>query len=112
MRVNESKKIGKISDELVTYLVKNGYEDISYRIKKDESTLSVFLEIADIKDVHEQALIYALDSQRNYDIEEFGWELLGESASANELELVGMLFDRFHYEKDNGVGKIRLVRNI
>jgi len=110
MRVNESKKIGKISDELITYLIHNGYDNITYSINKDEHNLRVTLSIEDLTQEDEAYLKDTLDSQRSYDIEEYSWELLGESASNNELALVGMLFDSFHFERKGSISTITMKR--
>lgn len=112
MRLNEYKKVGKISDEILTYFMKNGYKDIGYQIEIEDEKIFVYVYVKNIKDSEEKDVIDAFDSKRNYSVEEYGWELLGESESSNELALVGMLFDRFYYTNEDGIAKIKLVRFI
>ncbi|WP_423363433.1 hypothetical protein [Mycoplasma sp. P36-A1] len=112
MRLNEYKKIGKLSDEIITYFLKNNYHHINFDIAIEDERIILNIEINNIKAKEEKKIIESFDSRRNYSVEEYGWELLGESESSNELELVGMLFDRFYYEKEGTTGKIKLVRFI
>jgi|GEM_PF-460382 len=112
MRVNESKKLGKISDEIITFLFHKGYSEINYHIHKEEHVVTVSFTIDDLSFEDENMLKDTLDSKRSYDIEEYSWELLGESASSNELALVGMLFDSFHFVREGIQSTITLKRNL
>jgi hypothetical protein len=110
MRVNESKKIGKISDEIITFLVHRGYEDINYHIAKNEEHIAITITVKDLTQADEKLIQDTLDSIRSLDVEEYSWELLGESSSSNELGLVGMLFDSFNFERVDDKAVIRLIR--
>ncbi|MGL5042920.1 MAG: hypothetical protein ACRC6X_07490 [Culicoidibacterales bacterium] len=93
--INEKKKIGKMIDELTTFFLKKGHWDLRIDIKytKTETTLSITVPNLSVE---EGRLIKECFSQkRDCTMEEYGWELMGESETSSELNLLGMCIDSF-----------------
>lgn len=108
---NEIKKNGKIIDELVTYFLKKGHHqlrmDINYT--KSQTIITIWL---DHVAADELALIRECLSQgRDFAMEEYGWELMGESEVSAELNLVGMCIDEVEFDHvDDTIVAIKLIR--
>lgn len=106
------KKIGKIIDELTTYLLKNKCNEIEIKVKKtDVITQLVFkFEFGDHKII--ELLEETLSQERDESTEEYGWELLGENDCSGELNLIGMCMDNFEVELNGNNATIYLTREI
>ncbi|MGL4383151.1 MAG: hypothetical protein ACRCTA_05495 [Bacilli bacterium] len=110
MKVNEAKRIGKLSDEILLFLVANHHSHVilDVSIKEEEIVLSV--TTSKISPTNKEKLVSGLSVPRNLAIEEYGWELLGESEVSVELDLVGMCFDTFDLIETSEMDVIRLGR--
>lgn len=109
--VNETKKIGKIIDELVTYFLYRGHEKVTIDIKKEHEATSIkismlMLPTDDIVEIRHQ-----LEQKRDYAMEEYGWELMGECETTSELMLVGLCMNQVIIEEKDGQLVIELIRN-
>ena len=108
MSFHEIKKGCKIIDEIVLYIMKNGYRKMDISIDKTGADLKVII----VTDKMEEELLNVMDkyinTERELEIEEYGWELMGESDAQSELGLVGLLIDKL--EIDNSLeGKTKLI---
>lgn len=93
---NEVKKITKLVDEVTSLLMRSGSSDIDIKIKRDGSLSTITIvdhnssypneEIASLNDV--------LNIQRQCEVEEFYWELMGDDSHEDELFLVGSMVDK------------------
>lgn len=93
---NEVKKITKLIDEVTSLLMRNGSNDINVHIKRDADLSTITIidynsgypndEIASLNDV--------LNIQRQCEVEEFYWELMGDDSHEDELFLVGSMVDK------------------
>lgn len=93
---NEIKKITKLVDEVTSLLMKNGSNDINVHIKRDSDLSTITIidynsaypndEIASLNDI--------LNIQRQCEVEEFYWELMGDDSHEDELFLVGSMVDK------------------
>ena len=85
---NEVKKITRLVDEVTSLLMRSGSNDINVRIKRDSelSTITIIDEISSLNDV--------LNIQRQCEVEEFYWELMGDDSHEDELFLVGSMVDK------------------
>lgn len=111
LSLHELKKGCKIVDEIALFLMRNGHLDLNIAIKQEDK--SFFIEI--ITSSCSEELCNQMDAQinmcRELEIEEYGWELMGESDATNELELIGLLVDKLTIEHKNGKTIFRMVRH-
>lgn len=93
---HEVKKLTRLVDEVTSLLMRNGSNDINVHIKRDFDSSNITIidynspypdkEIASLNDV--------LNIQRQCEIEEFYWELMGDDSHEDELFLVGSMVDK------------------
>ncbi len=108
---HEFKKAGKIIDEIVTHLLRKGHRELNVDLKlnNNESIFTIKLERVD--DDLLKLLDETLNQERDLSIEEYGWELMGESDFSSELNLVGMCLDEFRILKNDDYTEFMLIRN-
>lgn len=92
----ENKKISKIVDEVVTYLLQNNADDIQVSIEKNENytiikTTSQNVQMTDEK--LEELRTFLNSTHREAETEEYYWSLAGQGNSAHELSLVAIMVD-------------------
>ncbi len=104
------KKIGKIIDELTTYLLKNKCNEIEIKVNKEAAVTQLVFKFnfSDYKII--ELLEETLSQERDESTEEYAWELLGENDCSGELNLVGMCMDNFEVEIDGDSAIIYLTR--
>ena len=92
---NEVKKITKLVDEVTSLLMRNGSNDINVHIKRnsDLSTITIIDYDSSYPDDEIASLNDVLNIQRQYEVEEFYWELMGDDSHEDELFLVGSMVD-------------------
>jgi len=106
------KRISKIVDELVTYFYSMGATDISINLneKKDYFKISLKSNYT-TKDKNKiEKLIKYLKCDKQEEMEEYYWELTGESDVDNELMLVGMMTDEAEINIDEDTIEVVLYR--
>ncbi len=95
MALHETLKNAKIVEEIFSYLLEHGCQkiNVTLEVKETETTFTVVLD--DDKKLLERLRkdIYCC---RDQELEEYGWELMGEN-ECEELHTLGMLID--HYDK-------------
>ena len=110
----EIKKTTKIVDEFTSMLIKKGSKEVDVKIKREDDLCTVSFidyntnisaEIAD--DMRE-----FLNIQRQSEIEEYYWELMGESSDDDELFLVGSMVDKADVKIEDGNLYVKLYRKI
>lgn len=93
MAMHEIKKSCKIMNEMLMYLMKNGQRNIDLKIEyTDDMSLFTFT-VEELPSKVICQLAENLNKGRKYEFEGYYWELMGESDSSNELEIIGMLVD-------------------
>ncbi len=103
----------KIINELMTYLHKLGSKDINVRLEKNNSS-TLFLiwgEIDNISSDELDNLSTILNTDRQHEIEEYYWNLGGESESDGELSLVGMMIDKAEITYLNNILTFKIYRD-
>ncbi len=109
---HEIKKICKIVDEMTTFLLRDDTDTVDFRIKKmDDRTI---ISIVDYntrytkKEVDD--LIECFNVQRQREVEEYYWQLVGESDDELELTIIGVMIDSATVEIKHNNMYIELVR--
>jgi len=93
---NEVKKITRLVDEVTSLLMRSGSNDINVRIKRDSelSTITIIDYNSAYPDDEISSLNDVLNIQRQCEVEEFYWELMGDDSHEDELFLVGSMVDK------------------
>lgn len=108
---HHDKKIGKIVDELTTYLLRKKVNNIAINIDCTKHNDIITFEFSDATDALLNILQETLTQERDEQLEEYGWELLGENDCSGELNLIGMCIDRCEFESMGEKTKITLYRS-
>lgn len=102
----------RISNELITCLHKLGAQDININLKNSD-TKTTFLVWGVIKDIDEkkiEKLINVLNTKRQYEIEEYYWNLPSDYDSDNQLSMVGMMVDSVEVTYENHILTLNISR--
>ncbi|EFM38562.1 hypothetical protein HMPREF1142_1061 [Peptostreptococcaceae bacterium AS15] len=99
----ENKKISKIVDEAVTYLLGRDATYVGVSIEKGNDKVIVTL-VAENVNINNQALDdlkdYLNSTHREAETEEYYWHLAGEGRTSEEMALVAIMVDeaQIYYE--------------
>lgn len=109
---HEIKKCTFIMTEIMTFLMANGAREVDCKFKAEKDGLYfTFTHYnCDYDDEFIEKLQYNLDTQRQYEVEGYYWQLCGEDESGDELYLVGSMVDEAKVEKKNNNLTIHLKR--
>lgn len=109
---HEVKKISRIVDELTTMLLKDDTNEVDFKIK-----MNAHQTVITIVDYHSRCdeaklerLREALSIERQHELEEYYWQLAGESDCDDELTLVGAMIDEAKIEMKDGNLTMELIR--
>ncbi|MGH4122253.1 MAG: hypothetical protein ACREV6_04920 [Clostridium sp.] len=88
----------KIVNELMGYCYNHGSENVHIDISKEDEKVIIFIraQISTISKEDLELLERSLTAQRCHEMEEYYWNLTGDSDSYSELTLVGMMIDEAH----------------
>lgn len=109
---HEIKKISKIIDELATFCLLHGAKLMNMSIENNEDYFKITLDIDNIDSTNKRVkrLEELLNCPRQSEMEEFYWELTGESDHDSELSMVGMMVDKAKLEYVGNSLKMILYR--
>ena len=102
----------KIVNELITYFNKLGNSIVHIDLSSDNenSYFNIYGEIKNFSDQELQSLIKILNTPRQHEVEQYYWNLGGESEYDSELSLVGMMINTAKVSYENNILKISLIR--
>lgn len=102
----------KIINEIMTYLHKLGSKDINVNLKKNYSStvFHIWGKINNIDSAELDNLSNVLNINRQHEIEEYYWNLGGESEADGELTLVGMMIDKSEITYSNNILSFKILR--
>lgn len=110
-----ARKMTKIVDELIYYLLRSGSEDLKVDLHKEQDRFIITIDSG--YDSAQRQAIKSLErmleeATRNRSIEEQYWELMGMNGNGYdpELQLVGMLIDHAHVTLGDHTVHIELER--
>jgi hypothetical protein len=97
---HNKKRILNITNELSMNLFAVGATNISIQIQERETDFSIHIQsdYSIEKQDKVRQLVEALQSKPNAEVEEFYWELAGDSDVGNELCLICMMLDQIEVE--------------
>ena len=102
----------KIVNELITYFNKLGNTNVHIDLSSDNenSYFNIYGEVETICSDEIASLIKILNTPRQHEIEQYYWNLGGESEYDSELTLVGMMINKAKVSYENKILKISLIR--
>jgi hypothetical protein len=109
---HEVKKVTLIVNELLTLLLLNGAEDVDVKVNRleDRTEITLFQPKSKYDDEFIHRLRHNLNTQRQYEVEGYYWQLVGETDSSDELHLVGAMVDEAIIENNDGDLSIHITR--
>ncbi|MDF2538512.1 MAG: hypothetical protein K0S76_1533 [Herbinix sp.] len=101
---HESKKIAMIVNELLTMLLLKGAGKIEVKINRQKHNTEIVMkqQQCDYDEMFIQNLRYNLNTQRQTEVEEYFWQLVGDDDNEDELPLVGTMVDEAVVELVDG----------
>ena len=111
---NEVQKTSKIIDEITSLLLQRGTTEIDVKLKKDDYCTTIFITDYNTSFNLEEidTLSEFLNIQRQSEIEEYYWGLMGETSDEDELFLIGSMLDSAILEIKDGNLYIKLIRKL
>lgn len=109
---NEIQKTTKIIDEFTSLLVKRGSQEIDIKLKMQDHFTTIYITSYNTSMEKEEMdrLSEFLNIQRQSEIEEYYWGLMGETSDEDEMFLVGSMIDSAVLETKNNNLYIQLIR--
>ncbi|MGE4284850.1 MAG: hypothetical protein AB7G87_14250 [Clostridia bacterium] len=110
---HQKKRISNIVHELTMYLFSISATDIHINIQETEDEYKIHIKsnYCGEQDEKLDRLIKLLKCPKQEEVEEYYWELTGESEMGTELSLVGMMIDDAEIDINEGYLEIILHRN-
>lgn len=110
---HEIKKISRMADELATFFLEQHAQDISIQIKNTQNQAIIYVKAKPIEDMHAmiELLNDSLSTPRQSEMEEYYWELAGDSDYSNELCIVGSMTDIAKIDFDEHEIRLEIIRN-
>ena len=102
----------RIVNELIAYFNKLGSSDVHIDLSSDNenSYFNIYGEVTDITNEEISYLINTLNTPRQHEVEQYYWNLSGESEYDSEMTLVGMMINKAKVSYEEKMLKISLVR--
>ncbi len=107
-----NKRLCKIVDEVFTYFLNIGANDITvnFKDKDDHYQINLKCNYTSMNKKKLDKLIKYINHPKSEEMEEYYWELAGESDIDTELTLVGMMTDDKTIEVTEDTIEIKLKR--
>ncbi len=110
----EIKKIARIIDEIVThflYSLESSRFELTYSEEEDAFVLAFAFHGVQLTPDAIARLRKQLKGDRQPELEDYYWQLMGETEEDNELALVSMMVDEAELEYEGETIRLRLQRN-
>ena len=97
----EYRIIAKIIKQLSLFLMLHGMKDFKLEYHLTDEKVEFVLYVDHIKKELLEHMKEKIGKQREIEVETYGWELMGDTDSQNELDILGVLIDKIDIqEKD------------
>lgn len=109
---HEIKKICRIVDELTTLFLRRDTNEVDFKIvtQADRAIIRIVDYNTRFDDAYIDHLRLTLNRQRQVEIEEYYWQLAGETDEDDEITLIGAMIDSATVEKRDGNLYLELIR--
>lgn len=101
----------KIIKQISLYLMFHGINNYDLSVQSNTKDVSFILNIKNMKDEILTDMEDKLSRQRELEVEIYGWELLGDTDTQNQLDVLGSLIDEVKVENNGDYTKIIMKRN-
>lgn len=103
----------KILNELISYFHKHGADNLHIDIENTEDTFYCIIcgSVPNLKERQLEKLDKILNCPRQHEVEQYYWNLNGESELDGELTLVGMMIDKVEISYENSVLELKVWRS-
>ncbi len=109
--MQRNQKICKIIHEFTLYLLEFNSENIKIDVLQNKKqSIITFVTNQCSKEV-KNFILSRIKGERDREIEQYGWQLMGEGSSDDDLEIINVLIDEISYEDKDNQTIIRMVRN-
>lgn len=108
--MQRNQKICKIIEELSLYLMDMGIYNLNIDIKQDDDKDVLTFSFNECNDEVKDFILSKIKGERDIEIEEYGWELMGEGASDDDLGIINALVDEINYDDNDNKTIIRMIR--
>ncbi len=111
---HEAKKIAKIVDEILTYFLfnYNARSEIRVEPAPGEYRITFTCFGVDMSDAEFAALSDRLVVKRQPELEDYYWQLTGETDDSNEMSIVAMMCDSIDIARDGTTITLTMVRKV
>ncbi len=105
----------RIAEELILFCYRHKANNINLNINHEKNHTKIIIEARGAKIDNETILVMEklLNVPRSTEMEEYYWNLTGESDIDCELSIIGTMCDsaKIRYQNENETLKIELIRN-
>lgn len=101
----------KIIKQISLYLMLHGISNYDLSVRSNTKDVSFILDIKDMKEEILRDMKDKLSRKRELEVEIYGWELLGDTDTQNQLDVLGSLIDEVKVEVNGDYTKIIMKRN-
>jgi hypothetical protein len=110
----EVKKIAKIVDEVITFFLFNYAEEASVELKcrEDVSFIKFKFSPVELDEKEFKKLEKKFSAERQPELENYYWQLAGETEDENEISLVAMMCDTCKMSLSGKTLEIELTRKL
>jgi len=112
---HDIKKISKIIDEILTYFMYTyhaKHAEVSMDQLETAYHISFFFQNITVPEKELEMLRKNLGIKRNAELEDYYWQLTGESEDSNELSLVAMMTDSVDITYIDHTLTIEIIRKV
>lgn len=108
--MQRNQKICKIIEEFSLYILENSNANLNIDINQGDVKTVLTFTLTDIEDAILEYITQRIKGERDRQIEEYGWELMGEGDSDDDLGIINALIDELNVNTNERKTIIRMVR--
>ncbi len=106
------KRISKIVDEITSFYLENGSENLEIKIEKNDKEYTIYVcGKTDLTEKEVNEIKKSMNIHHDLEYSEF-WELMGEGESTEELILVARICDSVYINYEDGILELVLKKKI
>jgi hypothetical protein len=100
----------KIIKQLSLFLMLHGIKDFQLEFHSNNKNVQFIIKAKSIKQEIVDFMVEKIGRKRELEIEIYGWELMGDTDSKNELDILGSLIDKIEVKKLDDYIELTLTR--
>lgn len=100
----------KIIKQLSLFLMLHGVKDFNIEYHLQAERVVFVITVQELKSEFIERMKEKVGGQREIEVETYGWELMGDTDSQNELDILGSLIDEIDIQEVNNHHQITLTR--